>query len=99
MFRPFVIGTAALAIAGSSIVFAQQRYFGPRGDGDAASRFQHRHHLSAEDMAAFADARIAALRAGLALLHCIPTIGNSFNLKFLLRRRGFWRRTRKVTDL
>ena len=67
MFRPLVIGTAALAIAGSSIVFAQQRYFGPRGYGDAASRFEHRHHLSAEDMAAFADARIAALRAGLEL--------------------------------
>jgi zinc resistance-associated protein len=67
VFRPLVIGTAALAIAGSSIVFAQQRYFGPRGEGDAAPRFQHRHHLSAEDMAAFADARIAALRAGLAL--------------------------------
>ena len=67
MFRPLVIGTAALAIAGSSIVFAQQRYFGPRGYGDAAPRFEHRHHLSAEDMAAFADARIAALRAGLEL--------------------------------
>ena len=67
MFRPLVIGTAALAIAGSSIVFAQQRYFGPRGDGDAAPRFEQRYHLSAEDMAAFADARIAALRAGLAL--------------------------------
>jgi hypothetical protein len=29
----------------------------------------------------------------------IHTIENSFNLKFLLRRRGFRRRTRKVTDL
>ena len=67
MFRPLVIGTAALAIAGSSIVFAQQRYFGPRGSGDFAPRFQQRYHLSAEDMAAFADARIAALRAGLEL--------------------------------
>jgi zinc resistance-associated protein len=67
VFRPLVIGTAALAIAGSSIVFAQQRYFGPRGSGDFAPRFQQRYHLSAEDMAAFADARIAALRAGLEL--------------------------------
>ena len=67
MFRPLVIGTAALAIAGSSIVFAQQRYFGPRGSDDFAPRFQQRYHLSAEDMAAFADARIAALRAGLEL--------------------------------
>jgi zinc resistance-associated protein len=67
VFRPLVIGTAALAIAGSSIVFAQQRYFGPRGPDDFAPRFQHRYHPSAEDMAAFADARIAALRAGLEL--------------------------------
>ena len=67
MFRPLVIGTAALAIAGSTIVFAQQRYFGPRGYGDFGPRFQQRYHLSAEDMAAFADARIAALRAGLEL--------------------------------
>jgi zinc resistance-associated protein len=67
VFRPLVIGTAALAIAGSSIVFAQQRYFGPRGSGDFAPRFQQRYHLSAEDRAAFADARIAALRAGLEL--------------------------------
>jgi zinc resistance-associated protein len=67
VFKPLVIGTAALAIAGSSIVFAQQRYFGPRGSGDFAPRFQQRYHLSAEDRAAFADARIAALRAGLEL--------------------------------
>ncbi len=67
MFRPLVIGTAALAIAGSSIVFAQQRYFGPTGHADAGTRFEHRYHLSAEDMAAFTDARIAALRAGLEL--------------------------------
>jgi zinc resistance-associated protein len=67
VFKPLVIGTAALAIAGSSIVFAQQRYFGPRGSDDSAPRFHQRHHLSAEDMAAFADARIAALKAGLAL--------------------------------
>ena len=67
MFRPLVIGTAALAIAGSSIVFAQQGYFGPRGYGDGGPRFEHRRHLSVEDMAAFADARIAALKAGLEL--------------------------------
>jgi hypothetical protein len=67
VFRPLVIGTAALAIAGSSIVFAQQRYFGPTGHADAGTRFEHRYHLSAEDMAAFTDARIAALRAGLEL--------------------------------
>jgi hypothetical protein len=68
MWKSVVAATAALAIAGSSIVYAQQR-FGDDGDGDGdGSRFQHRHHhMSAEDRAAFVDARIAALKAGLEL--------------------------------
>jgi zinc resistance-associated protein len=65
MFKPVVVATAALAMAGSSIVYAQQRFSGPGGEG--AQRFEYRHHLSAEDMAAFTDARIAALKAGLQL--------------------------------
>jgi hypothetical protein len=66
MWKSVVAATAALAIAGSSIVYAQQR-FGEDGNGDG-SRFQHRHHhMSAEDRAAFVDARIAALKAGLEL--------------------------------
>jgi hypothetical protein len=66
MWKSVVAATAALAIAGSSIVYAQQR-FGEDGYGDG-SRFQHRHHhMSAEDRAAFVDARIAALKAGLEL--------------------------------
>ena len=67
MFKPVVVATTALAIVGSSIVYAQQRYGGPDGQGDPGRRFEHRHWLSAEDMAAFADARIAALKAGLQL--------------------------------
>jgi zinc resistance-associated protein len=67
MFKPVVVATAALAIVGSSIVYAQQRFGGPDGQGDPGRRFEHRHHFSAEDMAAFADARIAALKAGLQL--------------------------------
>jgi zinc resistance-associated protein len=67
VLKPLVIATAALAIAGSSIVFAQQRFGGPRGDGNFGPRFERWHHLSADDMAAFADARIAALKAGLEL--------------------------------
>jgi hypothetical protein len=67
VLRPLVIGTAALVIAGSSLVFAQQHYFGPRGADDFGPRFQHRHHLSADDLSALADARIAALKAGLQL--------------------------------
>ena len=66
MWKSVVAATAALAIAGSSIVYAQQR-FGEDGYGDG-SRLQHRHHhMSAEDRAAFVDARIAALKAGLEL--------------------------------
>ena len=66
MWKSVVAATAALAIAGSSIVYAQQRS-GEDGYGDG-SRFQHRHHhMSAEDRAAFVDARIAALKAGLEL--------------------------------
>jgi hypothetical protein len=65
MWKPVVVATAALAIAGSSIVYAQQCEGDGYGDG---ARFEHHHrHLSAEDRAAFVDARIAALKAGLQL--------------------------------
>jgi len=65
MLKPVVVAAAALAIAGSSIVYAQQRFGGPGGEG--GSRFEHHYRPSAEDMAAFTDARIAALKAGLQL--------------------------------
>jgi hypothetical protein len=69
MWKPVVVATAALAIGGSSLVYAQQRFGGSDGYGDGGVRFEHRHHhkLSAEDRAAFVDARIAALKAGLEL--------------------------------
>jgi zinc resistance-associated protein len=67
MLKPVVVATAALAIAGSSIVYAQQRYGGWGGHGNGGQRYEQRHRLSAEDMAAFTDARIAALKAGLEL--------------------------------
>jgi zinc resistance-associated protein len=61
MLKPVIAATAILAIAGSSVVYAQQ------GFGDQHG-FRHGHHrLSAADMAAFTDARIAALKAGLEL--------------------------------
>jgi hypothetical protein len=66
MWKPVVVVTAALAIAGSSIVYAQQRFGQSDGYRDGP-RFEHRHHLSPEDRAAFVDARIAALKAGLEL--------------------------------
>jgi zinc resistance-associated protein len=67
MFKPVIVAAAALAIAGSSIVYAQQRSGGPGAQGEGGPRFEHRHRLSAQDMAAFTDARIAALKAGLQL--------------------------------
>jgi hypothetical protein len=58
MWKAALAGTAALAIIGSSLVYAQQR--GRPGGFE-------RWHPSIEDMRAFADARLAALHAGLGL--------------------------------
>jgi LTXXQ motif family protein len=56
MNKVFLAGVAALAIAGSSVAYAQHH------------RWFHQHvQMSAEDRAAFADARIAAVHAGLKL--------------------------------
>lgn len=65
MLKPVVVATAVLVVAGSSIVYAQQHFGGPGRDG--WSRFEQHRHLSPADMTAFADARIAALKAGLEL--------------------------------
>jgi zinc resistance-associated protein len=67
MLKSVIAATAALAIAGPSIVYAQQHFRGSDNDGDTRARFEHRHRPSAADMAAFTDARIAALKAGLEL--------------------------------
>jgi hypothetical protein len=67
MLRPVITATALVALAGSSLAFAQHGFgAGPRGDDDQP-RFEQRHRLSAADVSAFADARIAALKAGLQL--------------------------------
>ena len=64
MLKPVIAATAALAIVGSTYVYAQQRFDGHGGFG----RAEHQHRqLSADDVNAFADARIAALKAGLEL--------------------------------
>ena len=67
MWKPILAGTAVLAIVGTSLVFAQQRDDGSsrwRGHGgDRSANLE----LSQEDRAAFTDARIAALKAGLRL--------------------------------
>jgi hypothetical protein len=67
MLKPVIAATALFAIAGSSYVYAQQGYGGHGGYGDGGARFEHRHRPSAADVSAFADARIAALKAGLEL--------------------------------
>jgi zinc resistance-associated protein len=61
MLKSFLIGTATLALVGTTFVYAQQgpggeRHFGPNHVGP-----------SAEDRSAFLDARVAALKAGLKL--------------------------------
>src|SRR5258706_2559685 len=57
MWKAIVAGTAALAIAGTSLVYAQQR------GRDGGMRWRP----SAEDQRAFGDARLAGLKAGLTL--------------------------------
>ncbi len=64
MLKPVIAATAALAIAGTSLVYAQQRFGHRDFRGPGA---EQRHRPSAADMAAFTDARIAALKAGLEL--------------------------------
>ena len=68
MLKPVITATALLALAGGSFVYAQQGGFGYRNFGDGArAEFRHHRRPSAADVAAFADARIAALKAGLEL--------------------------------
>src|ERR1700720_2165370 len=55
MKKILLAGVAAIAIAGSSLAYAQHR------------EWFHHERLSPEDRAAFADARIAAVKAGLKL--------------------------------
>jgi zinc resistance-associated protein len=58
MWKTVLAGSTALAIAGATLAYAQ----GPGGRD-----FAPRWHPSAQDIGAFADARIAALHAGLQL--------------------------------
>src|ERR1700753_2655473 len=55
MKKVLLAGVAAIAIAGSSLAYAQHR------------EWFHHQRMSPEDRAAFADARIAAVKAGLKL--------------------------------
>ena|SRR5450432_95895 len=62
MWKLVLAGTTALAVAGGSLVYAQQR---PNGPG--ATENVQRWRPNAEDISAFGDARIAAIHAGLKL--------------------------------
>src|ERR1700733_9819541 len=66
MFRSIAVATAALAVAVPSIVHAQ-RFLEGAGDDSGGPRMEQRFHPSVEDIKAFTDARIAALKAGLQL--------------------------------
>jgi hypothetical protein len=68
MWKAILAGTAAIAIAGTSLVYAQQRDHNAsaRWRGHGADHAENRGP-SQEDAAAFTDARIAALKAGLRL--------------------------------
>src|SRR5262245_56407758 len=59
MWKAIVAGTAALAIAGTSLVYAQQR------SGRDGMMMMQRPEFNAEDLRAFGEARLAALKAGL----------------------------------
>src|ERR1700685_3724623 len=65
MLKPVMARPPMFSIAGRTFVHAQQG--GYRGFRDGGPRFEHRNRLRAEDVSAFADARIAALKAGLEL--------------------------------
>jgi zinc resistance-associated protein len=61
MWKTVLAGTTALAIVGTSLVYAQQ------SPGNPGFMAHHGWRPSAEDISAFSDARIAALHAGLKL--------------------------------
>jgi hypothetical protein len=64
MIKPLIAATALFALAGSTLVYAQQSFAGHNGDG---SQLDYRHRPNPADISAFTDARIAALKAGLEL--------------------------------
>jgi hypothetical protein len=69
MLKPVIAATALLAIAGSTYVYAQQGFGGHYRDRsfDDGLRAEFRYRPSPADVAAFTDARIAAMKAGLEL--------------------------------
>jgi hypothetical protein len=100
MFKVMLAGATALAIAGSTLAYAQQRSGGP--DGAQDQRGHSRWQMSAEDMQAFSDARIAGLKAGLRLTpeqeKSWPAIEAALRelSKDRIERREQWRKEREA---
>src|ERR1700685_3422773 len=67
MLKPVIVATALVALAGTSLVYAQQGFGGQSNPGGDGPRFERRQMPSPADITAFTDARIAALKAGLEL--------------------------------
>ena len=67
LWKKSAVGAAALMLAGSMMVYAQQRPEGPAARGPGGLGGPGIWRPSPEDMGAFVDARIAALHAGLRL--------------------------------
>jgi zinc resistance-associated protein len=66
VLKSVTVAAVAMAIIGSSIVYAQEG-FGGRGEDRYDSPWLERHRPSVDDLKALTDARIAALKAGLQL--------------------------------
>src|SRR5262245_49756361 len=66
MLKYVLAGVVVLGIGGSTLVYAQQRWDGPRHHFQFRDS-QFRDSMNAQDREAFLDARIAAVRAGLRL--------------------------------
>ncbi len=92
MWKTVLAGTTVLAIAGATLAYAQP---GPMGHERA-----QRWHPNAADITAFADARIAALHAGLQLTpeqeKNWPAVASA--LKDLAKQRSDWFAARASAD-
>ncbi|MEW6451583.1 MAG: Spy/CpxP family protein refolding chaperone [Pseudomonadota bacterium] len=67
IWNALIAGTAAMTIAGGSLALAQSTPPAPPAQNQNAPADAQRYRATPEDRAAFTDARIAALKAGLKL--------------------------------
>ena len=92
MWKTILAGTTVLAIAGASLAYAQQ--------GGGGRDRMHHWRPSAEDIAAFGDARIAALHAGLELTaeqqKLWPPVESA--LRDVFKQRSSWFTARASAD-